>query len=350
MTTPPQDRWARLYLSPIAFPLLFLCLYTLRITDNGDFVRLATDAFQLHPDPERQFLHSSPFTFMIGHGLLRAVNLFRDSVDQTLVAYVAFACLSLGGLVAMWLAFVRLTKAHFDDALLARICLLCSPLLLIATQWVGKSDPWMMAFFFLLVTTRSTLARVLLAALLVTCHKDVGAMLVVGTVLLGRERPLGPILVGAALGLALVYAYLYLALPAPPASRADFATANMERILTCFLSRPLTYVLLSLGPFWAVVATLRKIEWRWIVYFCLALGLSVNAVDFTRIFFLLSLPLLLDVTRRVIADDVLASALRNPALRRVFVLLPFLQFQVFQWGTIGDTPILNHLYKLAHWL
>lgn len=143
--------------------------------------------------------------------------------------------------------------------------------------------------------------------------------------------------------------YLYVALPAPPVSRAEFAFVHQGDILPSFFPRPLTYLMFTLGPFWLVWAMFGRFKFRWTLYLFGAFAISLNTADFTRVCFLLTLPLVLEVTGHVIEGGALSKALGQSSFRRVFLVLPFVQCQVLL-GNVGDSSLLNQFYKLAQLL
>jgi hypothetical protein len=132
---------------------LFVAAYGFRTTDVVEFRAISAGPFTLNLLPEYQFLYGSPFTFLVGsyyqhHGL--------DYVTAFFVVY------SLG--IAFFFVSLRTVLVHQlgdEDHRLAMIVILSSPLLLIVLSFVGKSDTYLLAFLFLLMTTESVATQVI---------------------------------------------------------------------------------------------------------------------------------------------------------------------------------------------
>src|SRR4051794_1804240 len=100
--------------SPRLLVGLFFALYFGWVIDFQDFVVLSSSPFALHPDPVRQFLHSSPFTFLVGAG---PTWLFG--------APASFAMVSLAGLALFFHALKRFAVVSHGDSADHAFLLIC---------------------------------------------------------------------------------------------------------------------------------------------------------------------------------------------------------------------------------
>src|SRR5262249_17503172 len=155
---------------PAWFLLAFLALNGVSATDGSDFRILAEDPLALHPNPDRQFLHSSPFTFFVGAPLVRLLG-----------AEAALPLVPVAGLVALlWSVRRLLGRLSPPQAQIVWRVLASTPLLFVLTHWLGKSDPFLVAFYLAIVAgARRPVTRFLLATAMIVCHREIGTLILV---------------------------------------------------------------------------------------------------------------------------------------------------------------------------
>src|SRR5262249_52607315 len=134
----------------------------------------------------------------------------------------------------------------------AVLVLFTSPLLLVVNSFVGKSDPYLIAFFLLLTTATSAGSIVILATAMPLCHSDLGAIILIGYLCLhpGRWRP---IVTGLAAGELLVLAYTRLLVAGAPESRLAYAARHAADLWPLVVRHPVLHAVGALGPFWLFV-------------------------------------------------------------------------------------------------
>lgn len=309
----------RLCLFLRARPLLvipcFLALYGVATIDVSDFRVLSAAPLQLHVEPSRQFLHFSSLPFVLGYPLTR-----------TLGPAVSFWIVMLGGLIVCAAALRRCAVVRYgsrqNDAMLM---VFATPLLIVLSQYIGKSDPFMVAFLLLLVASSNPLLQVLLACLVVLSHLEIG-LLVLGSAMFLRILPIRWTILGALAGVLLVFGYHYYLLPAPPQSRADLGMQYVSDAVAAVISTPVLHLASMFGPFWLCVVTARRLEWRWLLVFVMTTAVASATLDFTRVFILVGLPLVIAIVDGVIPRaDQTASDYRPPAWFTVLPLFAFVQ-------------------------
>jgi len=307
---------------PAWFLLAFLIVNGVHGTDAHDFAILAARPFALHPDVERQFMHSSPLTFLIGAPLARLVG-----VDA------AFPMVSAAGFLLVAFALTRfLRRFPAREAETIGIVLLSSPLLLVLTRWIGKSDPFLVAFYLLLAADpRSPLTKGALATAIVLCHREIGTI-VLGVHLVLFRRDAVPVLAGLAAGHAALLAYLFELLPAPPRSRAQFAEGRALELLEALSMNPIVHIAFALNWFWIFLAIHlgRSRERVTAVALLIVFVAATVAFDFTRVMAVCALPIIVHVAVRLAPDapPLLASG--------PFPLLFLAQFQIEGAGWVHD--------------
>jgi hypothetical protein len=300
--------------------VLFAWAYGLRTIGEAEFRTISAAPFRMNLPAQDQYLYSSPFTFFLGsyyqhHGL-----------DYAWAFFVVNAL----GLAAFFVSLYRLLgTGGFRDRSAAALVLFTSPLLFVLLSWIGKSDAYLLAFYFMFTLTKSRASHAVLSALMILCHAEMGAAVLCVDWCLTRRRGTA-MAIGLIAGEAAVYAYTHFLLSPMPASRATYALDHMAELWRIFWSHPIVHIVATLGPFWVYAATRVFTNPLRAALFAIALALAMMSYDFTRVFVIVSTPMLLQITREVVADNARAGGLRIGRYSvSVCALWPilFLQFQ-----------------------
>jgi hypothetical protein len=278
-------------LAAVMLPAL-VWLYGWRTIDTVEWRALTAAPFAVSLDPSQQFLYGSPLTFLLG----------SYYIHQGLDFAAAFAVVHGLGLIFFAGALFRCltTLCSTDGRAAGAIVLAGSPLLFVILTWIGKSDTYLLAFYLLLLSTRSPVMQALLAVLMIASHRELAlAMLFAHVLLRGQARPIGA---GVAAGLAGSLGFIYVLLDAVPASRIDFMLANATSLATRVMRHPFTYLIAALGPFWLYLFRPSALSTARIVVLAMAAVLASLTLDFTRVFVLASAPLLLLLTEEVVDE------------------------------------------------
>jgi hypothetical protein len=276
---------------PLLVVPLFLGLYGYATIDVADFYLLSSSPLDLHPDPNRQFLQFSPLPFFLGYPLTRLLG-----------PRTSFVIVFGAGLVfAMWSVY-RLAAVRYgsrrDDAMLM---MLATPLLIVLTQYIGKSDPYVVGFALLLPTIANPVLQIMTAALLVLSHVEMGLLILGSSAVLGLI-PAGVAAAGGAAGFATIYGYHHSLLTAVPVSRAQIGQTLLQSSLEAAATTPVHHLLLSFGPFWLCVFAAWPLPWRWRLMCAGTITMAIVTLDFTRVFTLVGLPLAVTVVDAVTAQ------------------------------------------------
>jgi hypothetical protein len=62
------------------------------------------------------------------------------------------------------------------------------PLLFVMLSWIGKSDAYLLAFYFMFTLTESRISHIVLSALMILCHAEMGAVVLCVDWCLTRRR------------------------------------------------------------------------------------------------------------------------------------------------------------------
>jgi len=97
-----------------------------------------------------------------------------------------------------------------------------------------------------------------------------------------------------------VLAYHHLLLPSPPQTRADLGLSYLADAVQLALATPILHLVWTFGPFWWCVSRAWPVDWKWWSAFLLVLTLATLTLDFTRVFVLAGLPLMVSTIDRVV--------------------------------------------------
>ncbi len=284
---------------PILVIPLFLCLYGYGSIDVSDFRVLSAAPLELHSIANRQFLQSSPLIFFLGYPL-----------TSTIGATWSFAIVTLGGLAFFAFSLGRFVMVRYRtgpgqaDAMLM---FLATPLLIVLSQYLGKSDPYMVGFLLLLMVSTQPVVQVILAGLVVLSHLEIG-LLVLGSGMFLRLVPFRTATLGGLAGASLILGYHYYLLPSPPQSRAGLAVELLAEAVGAVMNTPVHHLVLTFGPFWVCVLTARRMGWRWFAVLSATVLAAVTTLDFTRTFILIGLPLTVAIVDALVPRSTVAGA------------------------------------------
>jgi hypothetical protein len=297
----------------LAIPLFFL-LYGYGTIDVADFQRLSAAPLALNTDAGKQFLQFSPLPYFLGYPFTRAVG-----------ARPSFVIVMGAGLVLFVLSLRRLAAQryglHKNDAMLM---LLATPLLIVMTQYIGKSDPYVVGFALLLPTLTNPLLQMLVAGLVVLSHFEMGLLILASAMVLGIV-PWRAAIAGGVLGFALIYGYHHYLLPAVPQSRADIGMTLLREALDAFGRTPVLHLIFTFGPFWVCVFGAGAMGWRWLLMLAGTALVAAVTIDFTRVFIIVGLPLAIAVVDRIVARLTAAAGEPAPAWLGAVPLLVLVQ-------------------------
>lgn len=275
----------------LAMLVAWVLLHGIGLNDFRDFKAITSDLTRVQVEPMDQFLYSSPFMLWAG-ALLRLL----------LGPAPSYVLLCVGGLGLLAFTLWRHLRERFGgEAGLALVFLLWSPLLIVLLHWVGKSDPYLLAFYLLMRASRTPLQTSLCCMLMVLCHREMGTLLAVFECLCQpalRWRVLPGLLLGLLLGHAAVYGYHHLVLATPPMGRADFLGEDALLIPRTNARNVVGFVGLSLAWYWVFVIRFSRLNRTEGLLLLACLAFSLLTLDYTRVFTLLSFPVLLSTLER----------------------------------------------------
>lgn len=273
---------------PWLLAALIAVAYGIRLNDLRELVDAAVDPYRMVLPPEREFLYGSPLPLFL-------VSYF---IHQGLPGLAAYAWVQVMGaglfLVGLHRALGRGVNQETRD--LALTVLLTTPLLVTLLLWFGKSDLYLLGFFLLLAGSASEASQVALAVLMMVSHRELATVLLLmyGLLTPGRWRPIA---IGLLVGHAILAGYTGMLSP-QPASRADFARQHATELIGVFAATPLLHLLVP-ATLTVIFAAMRTLSWRAVAVLAVALAFAIVAQDFTRVFTIISTPLLVDAARTI---------------------------------------------------
>lgn len=321
-----------LHRSWILFTLSFSFLYGIALIDFYDFTILSGNLLSLHPIEYRQFLHSSPFTFVLGAALGRI----------GIAPSISYLLICIGGFVALLFSMMSyLRHLAFREEVAAII--LSTPLLLTLTFWVGKSDPYILALYLCALKIRFPAVQALCVTGMVFCHRDIAAVMLICHCL--TRRSIDPWLIaGLILGELAVLYYHFALLPHPPASRMKFVIENPD-LLARNAINPIAHLVMTFGWGWFFVARAlweQEVRMRIFPPILVCFVVALAALDYTRVFILCAFPVLLYVA------ETQAEAFRFARRGRLGMVTPaifLIQFHLIYGDRVADLNWAKLLLK-----
>ena len=288
-----------------------------RFVNLDALAALYAQPFRLLEDPFERYLHSSVGHIVVGY-LVGAVSPRRVQALAIVAALAAVAAVLLYGHRAI---------AESDERWTFFRLIALSPLLHVLAFWLGKSDPYLVGAYFLLLLARHPAVVALLAMAVTLAHPEQATVLL--AVHGAMQRPARAwvlaTLAGWAAGAGVSQLYLAeLGLAGSP--RAAWIGQWLELLLRNNGARPVTMLWLSFSWFWiAVIAYVWARRGRRLLALAgICFVIAASSTDFTRVFTLLSLPLTVHIARELARTD--GGAL-GPWLGRLMPL-GFLQMEL----------------------
>jgi hypothetical protein len=272
--------------------LVFVWLYGWQTIDLVEWRTLTAAPFSVTLDPSQQFLYGSPFTYLLGAYYQRqGIGVVESFVIVQAAGFLLLAYAAARGLI---------TRCGVEQVATGVLLIAASPLLLTMVSWIGKNDSYLLAFYLFVLLARSTLTRAILCSAMVLCHRELAVAMLMAHALVRAEG--GAVAGGAAIGLAISYLYTNVLLDAAPATRLDYMLAHARGLMTVVARHPVAHFVAALGPFWIFVLRPSALTMRRIAVLGLAAAVAGMTLDFTRIFVLVSAPLVIQLTEELIDE------------------------------------------------
>ena len=273
---------------PWLLAALVAIAYGVRLNDTRELVDAAVDPYRMALPPEREFLYGSPLPLFL-------VSYF---IHQGLPGMAAYIWVQVMGAALFLVGLHRVVGRGVsrETRNLTLTVLLTSPLLVTLLWWIGKSDLYLLGFFLLLTCSPSQASQVGLASLMIVSHGELATIVLLmhGLLTPGRWRAIA---VGLIVGHAMLAGYTGMLSP-QPTSRADFAWQHAAELIGIFAATPLLH-LVTPATLTVIYAAMRTLTWRAVTVLAVALGFAIVAQDFTRVFTIISTPLLIDAARTI---------------------------------------------------
>jgi hypothetical protein len=317
---------------PMLVMPLFLGLYGFATVDVADYRILSAAPLSLHPDPTHQFLQFSPLAYLLGYPF-----------TATLGATASFVIVMGGGLVLFALALRHFVAHRYgarrNDAMLM---LFATPLLIVLTQYIGKSDVFTVSFLLLMASATHPLLQVALGALVIVSHFEMGLVVLASATVLGL-LPWRTTIAAAVAGVFLMYGYHYALLPSVPQSRAEMGPLFLSEALDAVMATPVLHVFFTFSGFWICVLMAWPLDWRWRTALAGTAALACGTLDFTRVFNLVGLPVTIVVIDRLLSHS---TEREDPRWLVALPLLPFVQAHLIS-GYVYDSRIPEFLARMT---
>ena len=276
-------------------------------------------------DLSHQYQHESPIQFFLGF-------LFFSWASP------AIAYLSVQLIGVIYLIYCTWTVANLRSVNNYNFfwVFALSPSILVLFNWFGKSDIFLMAAFFGIYSSiKNSLTIFIHVIVSIFSHIQMSIFHIIFLFFLKiiRINELKIKSVFAYLFAFFIY-FLYMSSFGEFGSRSDFISSRLPSIINGSLNNPVITLFCTFNWLWILVFNVRdKLKLRFWIIFILILFISFATKDFTRVFILTALPLLIEIIN-----------LRNleRALKKIGEYIPlsiliFIQFQKIPGGKIVDS-------------
>lgn len=306
----------------VFFLAVFVLLYGVTADNLDAFVKLYKNPFELLP-AHMQRLQESPIQFLLGYFLF-----------NSLPPYIAYILVQiLGGVFLIWTYLLLLKNREIVHSELFLILAL-SPFLLVLFTWHGKPDIFLIASCFGMLATsqknKSLFPIFFLCS--VFSHPQITIFYVVFFLILNQVKFTLLLLLSAVLSYGLYFGYINEL--GEFSTRSDFIFENFKALIITQVSQPFFSIFCTFGWLWIPILYLRSsLSFRFFSVAVLCFGITLTTLDHTRVFVLLSIPLLVYLVEKNAVRKFCIEL--NPYLPIVLLLL--FQFQKHPNGVIVDT-------------
>ena len=304
------------------FLVTFFLLYGVAAYGLGAFGKLYKNPFDLLP-AKYQWLHESPIQFFIGYALF-----------GFLPSYIAYFLVQIIGIAFLvWTYLLMLRNKQLDHSELFLILAL-SPFILVLFTWFGKPDIFLIASCFGMLATSQK--NINLFPIFFLCsvfsHPQITIFYVVFFLILNQVKFSLVLLLSAIFSYGLYFGYINEL--GDFANRADYIAENLRRLIITQAKQPFFSIFCTFGWLWLAILHLRSsLSIRFFVVASLCFGITLGTLDHTRVFVLLSIPLLVNLAEQ---NAVRKFCIDLNTYVPIVVLL-FFQFQKRPDGVIVDT-------------
>tara|TARA_B100000787_G_C16145831_1_gene274197 strand:- start:108 stop:1127 length:1020 start_codon:yes stop_codon:yes gene_type:complete len=306
----------------VFFLAVFVSLYGVTTYGIGEFGKLYENPFELLP-AQAQWLHESPIQYLIGYILF-----------NSLPPYIAYILVQIiGGVFLIWSYLLLLKNREIMHSELFLI-LAMSPFLLVIFTWHGKPDIFLIASCFGMLATsqknKSLFPIFFLCS--VFSHPQITIFYVVFFLILNQVKFSLVLLLSAVLSYGLYFGYINEL--GDFSNRYDYIFENFRRLLLTQAKQPFFSIFCTFGWLWIPILYLRSsLSFRFFTVAVLCFGITLATLDHTRVFVLLSIPLLVYLAEK---NSVRKFCIELSPYLPIVILLLF-QFQKRPGGEIVDT-------------
>ena len=306
----------------IKFLLVFFILYGLSAYHIAEFKQMYLDPFSILPE-KSQWLHESPIQYFIGNALFKNLNWS-----------VAYIFTNLIGVSAAIMAYVLMLKSREISHSEMFIVLALSPFFIVVFTFFGKPDTFLIAGCFGMLASHDHYRFLFPIFMLVSVfsHPQITLFYILFFVILQQIKLNFMVIISLILSFFL-YA-LYIQEIGDFDGRATFIADYVKNLLETQIRQPFFSLFCTFGWLWLPIIFYKKeLGFRFIVVSFLCFCITIMTLDHTRVFVLLSVPLLVYISTVV---SVTKYATYIDKFVPIIILMLF-QFQKRANGEIIDT-------------
>jgi len=301
--------------------LILIVIYGIKFFHINDFASIYGQPLtKLAPD--RQWFQTGPINNFIGFIL--------SPFFSWKISYFIIHAMNIGAIIIA----LRIWKnEQGDDSFKALLSILfITPVVVIPLMWWGKADAFLISSIIAIAALSGRSSKLIYcwAIIGILSHPQSFSIQLLGLALLGISRPLDTFKMIAVS--YLVYSAYYFSIGSMD-GRASFIIDNYQIILEAFLVAPIFTTFTFFGFFWFFLGSIaRKISLPQISYLIIIFIITSITLDHTRVFALLSMPLICSIAISKSYVDEYFSYIKNLNIVVPYFVIALLHFQM--WGVI----------------
>ena len=299
---------------------LIFMIYGFKLFSLVDFNQLYGNPFALLA-PERQWVQEGPVNFFIGYFLSFFIN-YK-------VAYVSIYFLNLFAVVYAINILKRNVELSVFKSFLSVSFL--TPIVVIPLMWAGKTDGFLIASIISIAALSNSKSKLIYiwAVIGIFSHPSSFIIQLFGLLILGITRFS---LMMKIFCISVIFYSFYLFTIGGLEGRLSFASENYMKILQARLEDPIFTIFTLFGFLWLfLIPNYKQFKINSFLYLFIIIGVVALTLDTTRVFSLLSLPILIHISFSKRLNELYFEFIQKLSKILPYFFFSLLHFQM--WGS-----------------
>ena len=303
--------------------LLIFIIYGFQMFHVGDFFQLFGDPLALLA-PERQWVQEGPINIIIGYFLSHFLNY-----------KVAYVCIYFLNLISVVYALNILKKNSENPVFKSFLSMMfLTPIVVIPLMWAGKTDGFLIASIISIAALSKSQSKSIFiwAVIGIFSHPPSFVIQLFGLFILGITRLS---LIVKIFFINFIFYSIYLFSIGGLEGRLSYVYENYMEILQARVEDPIFTIFTLFGVFWLfLIPHYKQFKKCIFLYLFIILGAVALTLDTTRVFALLSVPILLHISFSKNLNE-----LYFKFIQKLFNILPYFFFSLFHFQMWGEMTV-----------